>query len=1219
VVAVSARTPASLRQNCERLLDFLERHPQTKLADLAYTTTARRMHEQLRRAYVGDTIISVVHQLRSDLDKQADMPQAKKPRIPSRVFLFTGQGSQYAGMGAALFRASRQFRDTLLSYQEMASTAGLPHFVDLISGDGLEDLTGQSTVKIQLAVVALEIAMARLMETWGITPDAVIGHSLGEYAALCVAGVLSVSDALLLVGERAGLMERHLVADAYAMLATSTTEEELAESIKRLGLRSCAIACANAPSLTVASGSVDEIEALRDALASDGQRATQLRVPYGFHSSQVDPVLDEYLRVAQGVHFAEPKIPIVSTLTGRVEREASAFSAAYLVRQAREKVKFCGAVKAGVDGGLFSDQSLWLEMGPDPVCLGLVRRCLDTTPSSLLPCLKQGKDNWATLSDLLKTAYESGIDVDWPEFHKPFTASLTLLDLPTYAFDSRDFWTPYMTVDPSTPSPVANTTPGFPTTTLQHIDSERIEGTAKIVTFTSHLSDERLLEAIRGHVVGGFEVCPLAVFQDIALTAAKYLFHSTHGNAATLPAMSIRQVELNQGLIIDPETAAGTVIYVTGTYRVADVAVGVEFGSKHEGRLANHGKCQVAFDATSSWRSSLPQTLYLVKSKLDSLRKQAESGSARRLPKETAYELFSGVVSYAAPYQALQEVILGADYADAIGTVRLADVPTRGTFYVSPYWLDAVTHLAGFVLNCGLRYPEDVVCLAVGFDAWHTLKELKAGEAYAVYVCLQDVADGGHAVRGDCYVFAGAELVQATLGIKFLRLKKVALNMILGGGRATRNETTQTKSSNVDMDLDPGSALTMAATASAGTPSDMIRTMLAIIASESGCGADELSDESSYADLGVDSVMAINILAQLGKELDLHLPAAFFLENETIGDSKKSLLAHRGSAMEENPATAQEEPPANTHSKPPSSVSSSEPSRSGAASTDSTPSTPPEPADDDDEETTSKSPHPSTLSPEDKPNNETHHDSPQAHLTHYQGPRTPSTRNLFLLPDETGSTFSYIALPPLSPDSQGHGLGVYGVDLPFLSSLPSPPHSHEHPTKNLATTACLTAIRTEQPHGPYLLAGTGATGAALAYDVARALLEEGERVDGLVMLDCAAPTEEAEKSPGSMFLPHPLPAGRAPGLTLLVLARGGHTTAGGVDASSNHDGGGNGSRTSGAPVPGGQQHTKAQAWADLIPGLEVCEADVESGMFLDFSTVRISGPLPSSFFLPDLA
>ncbi|KAH6851182.1 hypothetical protein B0I37DRAFT_429706 [Chaetomium sp. MPI-CAGE-AT-0009] len=1169
VVAVSARTPASLRQNCERLLDFLERHPETKLADLAYTTTARRMHEQLRCAYVGDTVGSIVRQLRSDVNKPADASQAKKPRVPSRVFVFTGQGSQYAGMGAVLFRTSRQFRATLLSYQDMASSVGLPRFVDLISGE--EDVAGQSTVKIQLAIVALEIAMARLMESWGITPDVVIGHSLGEYAALCIAGVLSISDALLLVGERAGLMEKHLVAEAYAMLAVSTTEEELAQSIDKLGLGSCAVACANAPSLTVASGPVADIDELKRALEADGQRATLLRVPYGFHSSQVEPVLDEYLRVAQGVPFAEPNIPVVSTLTGRVEREASSFSPEYLARQAREKVNFTGAVKAGVEAGLFGDQSLWLEIGPDPVCLGLVRRCLEK-PSSLMPSLKQGKDNWATLSDLLKRAYEAGIDIDWPEFHKPFTSSLTFIDLPTYAFDSRDFWTPYMTENPSAVPAVANSTPGFPTTTLQRVENEKTEGTAKIVTFTSSLSDERLLEAIRGHVVGGFEVCPLAVYQDIALTAGKYLFHGTHGNASTLPAMSIRQVELGQGLIIDPETVTNTVLYVTGSYKVADGAVDIEFNSKRAGQLTQHGTCQVAFDTTASWQPSLSQTLYLVKSSLDLLRKQAEFGNARHLLKQEAYQLFSGVVSYAAPYQAIQDVILGADYADAVGTVRLADVSTKGTFHFSPYWLDAVTHLAGFVLNCGLRYPEDIACLAVGFDAWHSLKELQAGETYTVYTCLQDVADGGHVVRGDCYVFAGADLVQATLGIKFLRLKKVALNMILGGGRASvagRSEALQTKPFSSDTDITLEAALPTKAAGSGNTPDEMIKTLLAIIISESGCSPDEVSDESTYADLGVDSVMAINILAQLSKELDLHLPAAFFLENETIGDSKTSLLAHLGSASEEDEDDEREPTPLT----PPSSITWTDPSHSDAATSHSIPSTPPEPAD-----AGANTPPDLTKATLLLPTTTTI----PAQITHYQGPRTPTTTsNLFFLPDETGSSFAYIALPPL-----GAELGVYGVDLPHLDT-----HTHPETETEVATTAAAAAaaataaIRAEQPAGPYMLAGTGAAGARLAYEVARGLLGVGEEVGLLVLLDCGGGGGEDGDGDGDgdelPQLPQvPLPAEGGVKVAVRVLASGEDGAAAATDS-----------------------------WARLVPRLEVRRAEVERGMFLDFSMIETVGQI----------
>lgn len=1198
VVTVSARTPASLRQNRQRLLSFLESHPETKLPDLAYTTTARRMHEQLRRAYVGDTMASIVRQLRSDdvVDNQEDgAPQARKPRVPSRVFLFTGQGSHYAGMGAVLFRTSRQFRDTVLSYQDMTSAAGLPQFVHLISDEeeALADTEQQSTAKMQLAIVALEIAMARLMGAWGITPTVVIGHSLGEYAALCVAGVLSVSDALLLVGERARLMEKHLAADTYAMLAVSTTEEKLVERIETLALSSCTIACANAPSLTVASGTVGDVEALRSALESEGQRATLLRVPYGFHSSQVDPILDDFVRVARGVHFSDPKIPVVSTLLGQValDRMPEPFSPAYLARQAREKVNFCGAVKAAVEAGLCAGggQSLWLEMGPDPVCIGLVRRCLDDIPTScLLPTLKQGKDNWATLSDLLKRAYESGINVSWPEIHKPFTNSLTLLDLPTYAFDSREFWTPYKTPYPTSPlsQPIAaNASRRFPTTTLQEIRSEKIEGNAKIVEFTSRVSDEHLLEAIRGHVVGGFEICPLAVFQDIALSAAEYLFHNTHGSSAALPKMSIRRVELNQGLVIEHETAPNVLLHVIGSYRSANAVVDVEFSSTYDDKKTtlHHGKCQVVFDDDASWKAGLPQTLYLVKSRLESLQEQARSGKARRLPKQAAYELFSGVVSYAAPYQALQEVIMGVDCTDAVGTARLADLSARGTFHVSPYWIDAVTHLAGFVLNCGLRYPEDIACLAVGFDAWHPLKDLKAGETYTVYACLQDVTDGagrGHEVRGDCYVFAGAgmELCQATLGIKFLRMKKVALNMILGGsgggrtlgaGRSSGSEMAQTKGQNVSAAAAPNHSETSkkldmeeiahisgaqintvktGAESPVRDPREMIvRAMIDIIANESGCSADELNDESRYADLGIDSVMAINILAQLSNDLDLNLPAAFFLENETIGDSKESLLAHLG-----DNATMEDDTAIDRETRTTSFISST------GASTDTTaPSTP--------------TPEPLDLAKLDESSEKEEGSSDNkftAQVVHYQGPRTADARKIFFLAEETGSTFGYIALPPL-----GSGLGVYGVDLHSINEIDATDLNPE-----MLVRASLDAIRDEQPSGPYLLGGTS-DGAILAFGVARSLLEAGEEVYGLLILDCAAPA--AFTSAGSTdYRLAPLAPTSQPKLALQVLPR-----------------------QDGPPDTYERQQQPACGWADLIPNLEVYQSDIESSMFLDFSMV----------------
>lgn len=533
VVALSARSAYSLKQNRIRLLDYLERKPETRLADLAYTTTARRMHEPLRCAYTGSSTADIVRQLRADVQKQGDTAKTtRKSRNQNRIFLFTGQGSQYAGMGADLFRSHDGFRSMLLGYQELATNMGLPGFIDLISDPGV-DLSSQSTTKIQLAIVALEIGLAHLLRTWGIVPNAVIGHSLGEYSALCISGVLSVSETLLLVGRRASLMEKKLTANTYAMLATNSTEDALETLFKELKLDSCTIACNNAPSVTVASGLVQEIETLQKHMTStQGLRTSLLRVPYGFHSGQVDPILEEYQEIAKGLHFSQPQIPIISTLTGKVEQGGSTFCPAYLAQQARQKVKFSQALNACKAAGLAGDGSLWFEIGPEPVCIGLARRTLDLPVTDLIPTLKSGTDNWHTISSTLKRAYESGFAVNWPEVHKPFTGSLTLLDLPTYAFDSRDFWTPYkepelpmqaiqvgtgvMTAPVNAgPPPI----PGFPTSTLHRVEREKTEGSTSTATFSSNVSEANLLSAIKGHGVNGHTVstdialCPFSVLE----------------------------------------------------------------------------------------------------------------------------------------------------------------------------------------------------------------------------------------------------------------------------------------------------------------------------------------------------------------------------------------------------------------------------------------------------------------------------------------------------------------------------------------------------------------------------------------------------------------------------------------------------------------------------------------------------------------------------------
>ncbi|KAI1781137.1 putative polyketide synthase [Hypoxylon cercidicola] len=1164
VVTISARTISSLQKNRERLLDYLTRNSNTKLADLAYSTTARRMHETLRIAYVGKSTNDIVYQLRDDVAKNGANDPRTKVKKTSRVFLFTGQGSQYAGMGASLFTTNKAFADLLQIYQDMAVEMDLPPYLDIISDKGV-DITTQSATRVQLAIVSLEMAVAFMLKTWGIKPDVVIGHSLGEYAALNTAGVLSVSDVLYLVGKRAMLMEKHLTPHTYAMLATSSDADSLQGSFAALGLKSCNIACINAPSVTVASGSVQDISVLRERMAADGAITTLLKVPYGFHSAQTEPILNEFRNLASGVVFLKPEIPIVSTLTGTIEREAAAFSPTYLARQAREAVNFVGALNACKAAGFVEDNTLFVEIGPDPICMGLARRTLELPPSTrLLPTLKSNEDNWATISGVLKAAYETGVSVNWPEFHRTYKSSVKLLELPHYAFDNRVFWTSYVE-----PVPVArdaeNVTSvkaieaprlaGFPTTSVHRVVSEEVTDASIIVTFSSDTSAPGLLKAIQNHVVNGHKICPLSTLGDMAMTAAQYVFFKLHNTETSIDRMSIHDMEMGKAFVLVDGTPYPT-IYITATYVVEKGTVDITFHSKPDSKDAIHGICKVQFGDSVPWQNSLSRTLFLLKSRIEMLQERGNTGKAHKLLAPIVYKLFSNVVIYDEAYRGLEEVVLASDYSDAVGKVILPTTEETGHFLFDPYGVESVTHLAGFVLNSGLKYSDDIACVTFGFDAWRALEPLSHGRVYTNYVCMQEVP-GTHIISADCYVFDGDKLVQVTSGFKFQRINKVALN---------RKQTT--------------------------TISELLRVKASLNhreARESGCTPNDMVDDAMFTDLGVDSLMAITVFAIVKRETGLDLEASFFVENATIGEAKRAIMNRVGGLRDNLPAT------------PPPEVPETRVKFVAPVQVIEAPTTPPEIIVEETihdvieikksksqsetvikvtavEVSESVTPAQATIEVPTQYNSK---------VIHLQGKRTPDADKLFLVADETGSALSYIQLPDLDP-----GLCVYGVESPFAKS----PADYTIGIPQLAG-AFAAAIRREQAAGPYLLGGMSA-GATLAYEVARQLLAAGEQVRGLLLLDPAETTDIELR-----LAAPPKGVGLKPvqkehiRRTLAALAAYRPTTAGSAKPHK-------------VAAIVTKQAADAQAiWEKRVPGLVCTHIDAATGSLMKFPTLNVFGQM----------
>ena len=513
VIAISAKSKFSLRGNLERYLSYLENHPDVSLPDLSYSTTARRYHHNHRAAVAVSTVDQAKKQLNSYL-KAIDSHKPISPTgPPSVVFAFTGQGSSYKSSNYELFHASPTFRDEILHLDTLAQGQGFPSFIPAIDGSHEKDHQ-HSPVVTQLALVATEIALAKYWASLGVKPDVVVGHSLGEYAALQVAGVLAANDAIFLVGRRAQLLEQKCQVGSHKMLAVRTS---LAQIEQVAGGKPYEVACVNGPRETVLSGTAEEIQSLVAPLETAGHKSTVLDVAFAFHSGQMDPILDSFEELAKtGVIFHEPTTPVISPLLGRVIFDGKTFDATYLRRATRETVNFLGALETAQRILTIDDSMVWVEIGPHPVSTSFVKATLPSTGVTV-PSLRRGEDNWVTLAQSLATLHIAGVEVGWHEFHRPFEKTLRLLDLPTYAWNDKTYWLQYngdwaltkgnTFYDEEKRQKAALTTPisssTFLTSTVQQIVEEHLTGPAGTVVIQSDLMQPEFLAAAHGHSMNG--------------------------------------------------------------------------------------------------------------------------------------------------------------------------------------------------------------------------------------------------------------------------------------------------------------------------------------------------------------------------------------------------------------------------------------------------------------------------------------------------------------------------------------------------------------------------------------------------------------------------------------------------------------------------------------------------------------------------------------------
>ncbi|CAG7023267.1 inactive phenolphthiocerol synthesis polyketide synthase type I Pks1 [Mycobacterium avium subsp. paratuberculosis 10-4404] len=421
---VSAKSAAALRAQAARLAEYVRAHGELDIADVGWTLAGRATFEH-RAVVVGgdrDRLLAGLDELSTD-DPAASIIRGVATPAGKTVFVFPGQGSQTLGMGRQLHAGYPVFAEAFDAVVAELDRHLLRPLRDVIWGDDENVLN--STEFAQPALFAVEVALFRLLESWGVRPDFVMGHSIGELSAAHVAGVLSLQNAAVLVAARGRFMQA--LPEGGAMIAVQATEAQ----VRPLLGPDVGIAAVNGPAAVVISGDHDAAVAIAERLRAEGHRVHRLSVSHAFHSPLMEPMIDEFGTVAAGLASDKPVIPIISNLTGQPAADDFG-SPEYWKRHVRDAVRFADSVRFAQSAGA----TRFLEVGPSSGLTAAIEETLADAPVVTVSALRKDRPEPVALVNAVAQGWVCGMDVDW----RGALGTGHLVDLPTYAFDRRRFW-----------------------------------------------------------------------------------------------------------------------------------------------------------------------------------------------------------------------------------------------------------------------------------------------------------------------------------------------------------------------------------------------------------------------------------------------------------------------------------------------------------------------------------------------------------------------------------------------------------------------------------------------------------------------------------------------------------------------------------------------------------------------------------------------------------
>jgi acyl transferase domain-containing protein/acyl carrier protein len=499
ILSVSAKSATTLARAVGQYREYLENHRDADLRDFCFTANTGRSHFLHRACFLAPDIEAMKEQL----DDFAAVAREEGGGLQRIGFLFTGQGSQYGGMGRELYASVPVFRSAMercgAAYErERGEDLIATLYADSVKGNGGGE--GMESARVaQAGLFALEYALAEMWRSWGIEPSVLLGHSLGEYVAAVVAGIFRVEDGMRLVCARARLMET--LTEPGAMRSVSAPVERVRAAIAGHE-KEVSIAAENGPESVVISGRAERVEEIAGKLEAAGVRTKALQVTHGFHSPLLQPILEEFERIAGEVEYRAPKIRILSNVTGKAARAEEMARPRYWREHMRSTVLFDAGLKAALETGCRT----FIEVGPQPHLMTLGKSTHSSADIAWLPSMRKGRNAWLDILAAVQALYLQGSEIDWKALHGK---SGRRLALPTYPFERERHWFRTKKVQPAH----ERSPHGHP------LLGERVHSPLAKVQFESRIDSGH--PAYLGYrIVAGQRIVPAAAYLEMALSAA---------------------------------------------------------------------------------------------------------------------------------------------------------------------------------------------------------------------------------------------------------------------------------------------------------------------------------------------------------------------------------------------------------------------------------------------------------------------------------------------------------------------------------------------------------------------------------------------------------------------------------------------------------------------------------------------------------------------------